>query len=274
MAAPHASRAGPARLIIHCGVQKTGSTSLHHFLGRNRAELEARGLHVLTPLKGTPARVLGRTAAHFSVDPTRENEELLEKAATDLRNSLPAYGTCLVSHENLPGAMIGRAGETRLYPHVTRILDTIDRAMAPLEPEYVFYTRDMAAWKKSVYNQAVKTDSYPRSEAEFLCETENCGSWADLESRLSTHLGAARLAIFRLEDEPDPARPGQQLLHHAGLEGCDLATLSPVSGTRNQSLNAGALEFMRLLNTLDLNRQARTSVARLVTRNQQLFASG
>lgn len=272
MARPSAEPA-PRRLIVHCGVQKTGSTSLHHFLGRNRASLEGR-VAVLTPARGTPARVLGRTAAHYSLDPSAENAARLQAAAEALRAALPADpGTCLVSHENLPGAMIGRGGETRLYPHVTDILDAIDRAMAPLAPEYVFYTREMEAWKRSVHNQAVKTDSYPRGLAEFLSETAGCGSWAEFEARLHAHLGAGRVAVFRLEDEPDPARPGRQLLRRAGLGPDEIAALSPVPAPRNQSLNAGALEFVRLLNTLDLDRHARTRVARLVTRNQQLFAA-
>jgi len=55
----------PRRLIIHCGVQRTDTTSLHKFLQRNHNHLSPH-LEILTPRKGTPAQRPGRAGPQFS----------------------------------------------------------------------------------------------------------------------------------------------------------------------------------------------------------------
>ncbi len=262
------------RLIVHLGVQKTGSTSLHHLLGRNRAALADR-LTVLTPEKGSLTRELGRAAIRFSLAPDADAGAALAATARRLRDQL-ADGTVpvLLSHENLPGAMLGNGGTVTLYPRLEEILTLLIEAFAPMRCDFVLYTRDMAAWKNSVYGQAVRTDHYSKTYAAFLAETAGCGTWDDLNRRLTAHLGADRVRLFRLEDETDPGRPGLQLLRHAGLPDDRIAALTPLSARRNPALNTGALEFLRLLNGLGLERPARRRVADLVAAQQSLFVSG
>lgn len=262
------------RVILHFGVQKTASTSLHHFLHRNRAAL-APHLSVRTPQKGSAMRELGRAALRFSLDPGAEAETHLGDRARALRDDLVGGApVALLSHENLPGAMIGKDGVVTLYPLLERIITVIEANFAPFQPEYVFYTRDMAAWKVSVYNQAVKSDHYPRTFDRFLTETVDCGTWDGLQARMHALVGAARVRFFALEDEVDPARPGQQLLRHAGLSAKVLDDLSPMAGRSNQALNTGALEFLRRINALGLERKVRAQLAELVASNQSLFVSG
>ena len=115
------------RLIVHMGVQKTGSTSLHHFLQVNRERL-APALTVLTPKRGTPTRDMGRAAALYSVHLDEVHETRLSEAITTVKDQIDTFpGTCLISHENLPGAMIGRAGTVTLYPHLDAILARRER---------------------------------------------------------------------------------------------------------------------------------------------------
>jgi hypothetical protein len=262
------------RLIIHCGVQKTGSTSLHHLVARNRAAL-SRDLEILTPAKGSLMRDLGHTAMQFSIDPSADLSARLIRLTRDLRDRLQTgSGTVLLSHENLPGAMIGKAGVGTLYPRLERIIGLLQTHLAPLEPEFVFYTRDMADWKSSVYNQAVRSDHYRHSRAEFLRATAACGTWESLKQRMLALAGPERVRFFRLEDETDEGLPGSQLLRHAGQSGTDLAALTPLGGPANQSLNSGALEFLRLVNGLGLERKARARIADLVSCNTSLFVSG
>ena len=258
------------RLILHCGVQKTGSTSLHQFLQRNCDTLR-QTLTVLTPTKGSATRSLGRAAAKFSLDPRAEHEFVT--AIKTVRNLIMAESApCLISHENLVGAMIGRAGVTTLYPHIIRITDLLDEHFSPFVPEYVFYIRDMDAWKRSVYGQAVKSDHFPRSFTAFQKETENCGSWDDFFARVLTHVGKNRARVFAVEDETLPEYPGTQLLKYAGLSESQIFQLAPQMARRNKSLNAGSLEFMRLVNSLRLASETRREIARLITQNQTLFA--
>lgn len=254
------------RVIVHCGAQKTGSTALHHFVQKNQETLQPF-VRILTPKKGSLTREVGRLCGLYSLDPQAHLAEL-ETALTALRDEiLNTHGTCIVSHENICGAMMGRAGVRSLYPMLPEILTLMDTVLAPLAPEYVFYTRDMAPWKVSVHNQAVKSDRYQGTLDTFLAETRDSETWDALALRLQ-----GRLRMFRLEDEPDRARPGQQLLRMAGVPQAALDGLAPVQGARNVSLNAGALEFMRQLNGLDLGPAAMRQVGNLIKTNQSLFA--
>lgn len=271
-----ATKGGTAtrRLVIHCGVQKTATTSLHHFAARNSAILSPQ-LEVLTPGKGTRTQKMGRAAMQFSLDPSPENKDRLIALIGDLRDHLlEGAGPVLVSHENLPGAMIGNSGVVTLYPMLERIIALLETHFAPFVPDYAFYTRDMVMWKKSVYNQAVKSDNYPRSRADFQRETKDCGSWDDLERRMHAIISADRTRFFRLEDEEAAGRPALQLLRFAGVTDDVIDALAGLPDQRNQSLNSGSLEFLRKVNALGLERGARRKVADLVQQSQPLFATG
>jgi len=262
-------RTPPGRLIIHCGVQKTASTALHHFVQRNRAQL-APHVEILTPVKGSLTRDLGRLCAQYSLNDT--HEPALVAKIEELRDELLAQGgTCVISHENIPGAMPGRGGVVTLYPRIERILELFETHFAPFRPEYVFYTREMPAWKVSVHNQAVKSDGYPGRLESFLAETAECGGWDELQQRVERVIGADRVQFLALEDEPDRSRPGQQLLRLAGVPEDVMSGLVPLTGAHNESLNAGALEFLRLVNGLDLPRPSRRALAELVRKSQELF---
>ncbi len=266
--------APPRRVILHCGVQKTGSTSLHRFLTRNEKALKGR-LEVRTPKRKTPQQELGRAATRFSLDPTDASGADLVSAIGALRDKLLQGGSepCLVSHENICGAVPGRAGRNRLYPVFPAIARLIEAHMAPLRPEFVLYTRDMAAWKPSVYGQMVHSDWYTKTLDEFMDDTSALGGWDRLEQRFATDLGAGKLTVFRLEDEAQPEFPGTQLLRHCGLSNDDIKGLHPQARKSNQRLNSGALEFIRQINALELAPRTRTDVVELAVRNQRLFTT-
>ncbi|MFV0301815.1 MAG: hypothetical protein ACK5IP_13240 [Paracoccus sp. (in: a-proteobacteria)] len=270
MTARPADPVAPPRLIVHLGVQKTGSTSLHHFLQKNAAALSDR-LVIRTPEAGSPMRPLGRAAIACSLDGERGDEARLAEAVATICDGLPQDGrTVLISHENLAGAMPGNGGETRLYPALPRILGVLDRAFAPLVPAYALYSRPMEAWKASVWAQAVRTDGYGGGYDDFLSETRDLPGWDDLMGRLEA-AAPGRIHHFELTAEPDRMRPGSQLLALAGIGAAEHAALAPLSAPSMQRLNAGATEFLRRLNGLPLNPQARAKVASLVASTQNLF---
>lgn len=121
MAGPGISQGAGRRLIVHVGVQKTGTTSLQRHLQRNAAALADR-LLVLTPREGTPMRPLGRAAVAYSLRQGPDSEDALRAAIADVLETIPDNGLpVLLSHENLAGAMPGNGGETRLYPALPRI---------------------------------------------------------------------------------------------------------------------------------------------------------
>lgn len=266
-------KATTRRVILHCGVQKTASTSLHRYLARNHTAL-SKWIEVQGPVRQTLVRDMGHTAMQFSLDPSTDLEDRLVGILQALRDELmTGTSPVLISHENLFGAMIGKGGVVTLYPWMERIIELVNTHLAPLMPEFVYYTREMSFWKHSVYGQAVTTDHYRQTRDVFLDETANCGSWDDMHQRLIKLVGKHRVQTFRLEDETDERRPGTQLLRFAGLTVDDIAALDPMHGRRNLGQNVSALEFLRLVNTLGLARRPHDKIVGLIASNQSLFAA-
>ncbi|MTD99130.1 hypothetical protein GIY56_02380 [Paracoccus sp. YIM 132242] len=263
---------GARRLIVHLGVQKTGSTSIQRHLRRNADALSGH-LVVRTPEEGSPMRPLGRAAIGFSLNPSDDGAKALRLAFREVLDTLPANDIpALISHENLAGAMPGNGGETRLYPALPQIAALLLAEARDFAPDFVIYTRNQKSWRPSVWAQAVRTDGYQRSLLEFEAETADLPGWGDLIRRLGTEVGG-RLTRFKLEDEADPLRPGRQLLRHAGLDDARIDALEPLDGPTNGRLSEGATEFLRRLNGLALHPHARGRIADLVARNEHLFTA-
>jgi len=258
------------RVIVHIGAQKTGSTSLHRFLTLNQEALAGR-VDIRVPIKGSLTRELGKTCAMYSLKPAAHEASLVELLG-QVRAELEGDDrVCIISHENIIGAMMGRRDVRALYPRAGEIMGLIEAELAPFKPDYVLYTRERDGWLKSVYNQAVKSDSYAGTKAQFEAEVAEARDWSAVAQEIADVVGKDRLSVFALEDETTPERPGRQLLKLAGLTDDEINTLAPLAGRSNQSLNAGSLEFMRQLNGLGLAQPARKKVAALVKDNQSLF---
>jgi hypothetical protein len=263
---------GARRLVVHLGVQKTGSTSIQRHLRRN-ADALVSYLAVRTPEEGSPMRPLGRAAIAFSLAPSDDRAQALRLAFRDVLDALPANTVpVLISHENLAGAMPGNGGETRLYPALPQIAALLMAEAREFATDFVIYTRSRKSWRPSVWAQAVRTDGYTRSLLEFEAETADLPGWGDLVRRMTAETGD-RVTRFRLEDEMDPLRPGRQLLRHAGLDEATIDALQPLDGPTNNRLNDGATEFLRRLNGLSLNPHAHGRIVDLVARAEHLFAA-
>lgn len=262
-------------LILHVGVQKTGTTSMQRFLRRSAPGLSDL-IVVRTPEEGTPMRPLGRAAVACSLNDEKDRRAALVHAFGDVLDTVPdGPQTVILSHENMAGAMPGNGGETRLYPALPMMLDLLmDEASArDFQPQVVVCTRKMASWLPSVWAQAVRTDGYARTLDEFLAETAGLPGWGDLIRRLSATLGGGRVTRLRMEDEPDADRPGRRLLDRAGVPSDRIDALPPLEGRGMERLTPNATEFLRRLNGLSLNPHARDRVADLVARSQPLFTA-
>lgn len=261
------------RLIVHLGVQKTGSTGLQRHLRMNALELADR-LILLTPEKGSPMRPLGRAAVAYSLKPAEDTARALEDALREVLAQVPDNNLpVLLSHENLAGAMPGNGGETALYPALPQIARIVLETADDFAVDFTLYTRDLPSWKPSVWAQAVRTDGYTGTLPDFMAATDGLPEWDDLITRIEAVIGAGRLTCFRLEDEPRDGHPGRLLLCHAGLTDAGIDALIPLQETANPRLNAGATEFLRRLNQAALNPHARGKVVDLVSRAQHLFTA-
>jgi hypothetical protein len=273
MAAAQRQQDAGRRLIVHLGVQKTGSTAIQRHLQRNAAAL-ADTLVIRTPQQGTPMRPLGRAAVAFSLNNHADSRTALRIALKDVLETLPANDLpVLLSHENLAGAMPGNGGETRLYPALPEIARLIVETAKGFSTDFVIYTRELADWRRSVWAQAIRSDGYDRDYADFAADTATITGWDNLHARMAAAVGAERVCLYRIEDETSPERPGRQLLRHAGLAERRIDALSPLENPRPPRLSAASLEFLRHLNGLALNPHARGKVADLVDRTQHLFTA-
>lgn len=261
------------RLIVHLGVQKTGSTAIQRHLQRSAADL-ADLLVIRTPQEGTTMRPLGRAATAFSLDISAASRDVLRAALEDVLSGLPANDLpVLLSHENLAGAMPGNGGETRLYPALPEIARLIAETAKGFSTDFVIYTRDLADWRPSVWSQAIRSDGYDRDYLEFTEDTAAITGWDNLQARMAAAIGAERISFYRLEDETCWDRPGRQLLRHAGLPERRIDALPVLDNPRPPQVSAASLEFLRRLNGLALNPHARGKVADLVDRTQHLFTA-
>lgn len=262
------------RLIVHLGVQKTGSTAFHRLLAKNATRLE-RDLILRMPVKGSTMQKLGRAAINYALAPGKVTENRLRDTLVLIREALPDdRRNILISHENLAGAMPGNGGERRLFPMLPKIVDLVDKGLKPLgcKPHFVICTRSMADWKASVWAQAVRSDGYCGDWATFRAETAGLPDWSDLIDRLKAVVGGARLTRLRVEEAPRRDLPGSEILALAGLTSPEIEALSPVEQPAMARLRPGATEFLRQLNGLQLNAYPHRRVADLVAHNQFLFA--
>lgn len=264
--------ASPARrVVVHLGLQKTGTTSLHRVLGLNRAALQGR-VTALLPERGSGLRRLGMAAMGFSLSPDPSAEAALRQELAAARDTLMSSdGFLLLSHENLCGAMPGRAPTGTFYPALERILALCDAALAPLQPHYVITLRDPDAWKRSVWSQAVRSDGYARPLSEFMAAMADLTSWDALLDRARATVGADRLTALPVEAITDLMRPADRLLQVLGLPDDDIAALEPVARLGKTRVNEGALEFLWKANGLGLGDRARQRLAELVVQEQALF---
>lgn len=264
------NKTGKRRLIIHFGVQKTGSTSVQRYLKQNAGPLDGR-LIVRTPDYVDLMGPLGQSAIQYSLGRT-DAEVVFKIAFEDVLDSLPGGNTpVLISHENLAGAMPGNGGETGLYPMLPKIAQKLERWARDFDAEFVLYTREMDAWRRSVWAQAIRTDGYTKTYAAFLEDLKYLPDWSDLKERIIDVVGASKLTCFDLTDEPDPRHPARQLLRHAGLSEAQLQEFQPLNGLSMQQLNSGSTEFLRQLNQLEINPGARRKVTALVAKTQFTF---
>lgn len=259
---------GPARVIVHAGFRKTGTTTIQRFLKTNADALP-------TDLVVSPRTELTRpwrkaVAAHIE----RPQPRALEKAADGLRASVQSVTaqTLLVSDENLFGQSMVTADGRDIFDLAAEFLPMIEEALAGAQVEFVLYTRKLEPWLRSAWAQGVKRSGvaadYPDWRAA-LPSLEPEPGLAKVRAALKSPLH-----VFAMEDDLSGNAPllGRALYRLAGLDDATLQRLKHPPRA-NESLPATALSLLLKLNALGLETRDRRRVARVIEESPELFAS-
>ena len=244
-----ASRSGLA-LTLHIGTGKTGTSSLQNFLGRNRARLADAGW--LYP------RSLGRTR-HAQFGRWTRSEEELAGAIRDGRPGARKYDDPEQLRRAVPQRLLAEVERTGL----TRVLISDEALFASPEPSLarlrrftdehasevrlVCYLRRQDDLLVSHYQQVVKVRA-TRTLAARLSEVDLSSTY-DYYPRLQAWLRLVEpdeLVVRRFQR--DSFVHGSLYDDFVEAAGLGITTYDVPGGELNESLDAEAVEFLRLLN--------------------------
>lgn len=157
------------KIHFHLGPHKTGSSAIQRALRENEEILSADfGLTTIrTPL-------LGRAAQLLIADRVREAVQTLTKIS---ELCAQAEGDCILSCEDLCGAIPGTRGNRGLYPLLGPNLDVLERTFSGYDCYYYFFLRDPDDWAFSAYVQNLKhRQRFSRFE-DFAAFLHKDGLW-------------------------------------------------------------------------------------------------
>ncbi|SIS83465.1 hypothetical protein SAMN05421759_104165 [Roseivivax lentus] len=263
---------GPARVIVHCGFRKTGTTSIQDFLRLN-ADALPEGLSVSA--RDALTRPFRRAVQAHIHAPGRSALSRVEAEAAALcaHWAQDSGETVLISDENLFGKDIVAEDGRTIFDLAATYLPILERHFGTgPDLHFVFYTRDRDAWLSSAYNQAVKRRGVTADADRWIAAIPGEVDWTPGLAKIRAALSAP-VHVFAMEDDLSGAAPllGRALFRLAGIDDAAMDAM-PRPGRSNESLKPAVLDFMRKLNGLDIPLDARRKVGRLVEASQDLFA--
>jgi hypothetical protein len=237
----------PVDLILHVGMGKTGTSTLQAFLGENRDRLAARG--VLYPK--SPGRVRHARVGLFtkSADEIQSAPEWARQKHTDPATFRRVFRRRLLREIRDAGLPRVLLSDEILFGSPAPALRRLHRFTSRFAGDLrlVAYLRRQDDHMVSRYQQGVKIGWVQRLR-EWA--REDMSSLYDYHARLRLHeraLGPSACVVRRFEPAGFVAGSlFQDFLDAAGVD-VRAADLVPVS-SRNLSLDAESVEFLRLLN--------------------------
>jgi hypothetical protein len=188
-----------ARLIIHVGTHKTGTTAIQSFLARSRPWLEAHGAHYPDA---------GVFAAH---NPDLHHEVAaalarpgpfgapLERFRDQLRRALERHGTVIVSSEVFYQSVTppGRKGpEHEFWPPREAYLDRMAAYFAGMNPEILIYLRNPVGLAESMYANSIMVTERTSDFDGFLAARSHSFDYARHLEAFAARFDAVRARPF------------------------------------------------------------------------------
>lgn len=219
-----------ARILLHLGLHKTGTSSMQHLLWFNRALLAPH----LDFLLLRPLRVAARHCLAFSRSRDPLHLSALTKALDTIFAAQPELGQrdLILSSENLSGVMPGWEGNDG-YAAVPVLSEHLVAYFADRFPNadlnLVFSTRAPEDWLASLWRHQVR---WRRMTMDFDDFAMHYRQGADLESLVSVVAKKfAPVAVYNLaleESQHHPKGPGGALLDLIDLPTAVCDAIAPV----------------------------------------------
>jgi hypothetical protein len=186
-----------ARIILHCGAPKTGSTSFQHLLYANRALLLEKGFYC--PAVSRKKRVKDdiRLLLGDLTRPENDNQAYRYHVNEVIEQICKETGchTLIVSNENILGKpFIGP--RRRFYEFADAAADRIHLALHDYDVDVRFVIRDYAAFLPSWYVQQVRMGSKMRFEQFLESYDFKRMNWQTPVNALRKHFEPSRVGIF------------------------------------------------------------------------------
>lgn len=238
------------RLLLHIGLQKTGTTSLQALLQENKSALGRCAVYSY----GADTQNLRDAIRKWISNPTKVNESAIQYifGGYCLRFLKHSQGTIIFSDENILGRVLyDKSGD--LITWAEHILPRLIQ-MVPdeIDLEIVVYVRDSNRWLKSAYRQAVKRAKESRSFETWTRQLPFSTNMSDITREIESICCGVQCHVIEMENDLKiNGFVGGELLKLAGFQQSTLDELS-VPKPRNQSLSWPAHVFMRIVNFLPL----------------------
>lgn len=273
-ASPTIEEAAPAdqgqlrRVVWHCGWQKTGTTSIQMLLRRNRQAIKDKVQVFPKTVVSQPIRRALKT--HF-VDGNPSLQEI-EDLAEDMMVEVAAESgaTALISDENLMGWRHHHEDDQSFVDYAKTILPILARAAAPATSKFVFYTREMGSWLKSVHNQEVKNMRQTVDYDTWLAHAQGPRDWDAIHAEISDATGLDIVFRDMGADKADGLPLGGAILAACGVERSVIEGLKSAA-TRNNSLPETATQLMLEMNRSKLPDRAVRQARMIIEDNRHLF---
>lgn len=262
-------------LLIHIGPHKTGSTHIQNTIRRNRSAFEGYCNSFL--IGDDELKPIVRQAFLYHRFQSDSEKSLEFRAALTAETCkfcdryLATSKRTFISHEFLAGKMVGLDNNWSIFPAMGEIAKTILEAVQPVRAHFIVYKRDFLSWKKSAYNQTVKTDRYIGSFEDFSGNIVKGETIEKSIRRVIDAVGEGNVTVLDFDAESH-ARTGlgSGIFRKLGLSDEEMFNLVMPTHS-NKSLNQGSLEFIRCVNETGMDEKSLMILRRLVDRKQGLF---
>jgi hypothetical protein len=240
-----------ARLVLHIGLPKTGTSAIQEFLAANSDALAAHNVRWCRSLRGpnhaqlalAVSRRPGRVGRAAGVVDDADRARMKARVATRLGAELRGHGTVLASTEHLTGRVRTEDELRELHGLIGAVADDVLVLLVLRRNDY---------WLPSSYAEAVVARSQRSLNAGFVRSRAHLLDHHALLTRWTRVFGGSNVRLLPMleDDKADPARTPLRLLGQLGVAPDDVRRWRVPPARARLSLSARGTQLLRALTPL------------------------